>query len=101
MRRLLVALSLLAACPALVPAAPDDWLTHVDMSGNYKISYPPDWSVLSKGNAVVITSPGTPEERGVFGITPRAAGLSINEAVAKEFEDPNRSSDLQKAPSRI
>jgi hypothetical protein len=41
------------------------------------------------------------ENRGVFGITPRARGMRIEEAVKQEFDDPNRSTDLQKAPSRI
>jgi hypothetical protein len=79
----------------------NEWRTYVDLGGFYKINYPPGWQVLSKGNAVVITSPGDAGERGVFGITPRARGLRIEEAVEQEFSDPERSSDLQKTAARL
>src|SRR5262249_54869013 len=67
----------------------------------YTIDYPPNWQVLTKGNAVAITSPGDPETRGVFGITLRAEGVSAEEAVHKEFADPNHAPDLKKVPARI
>jgi hypothetical protein len=93
---------LLATSVFAQPDAPmSGWQTYVDNGGYYKISYPPGWQVLTKGNALVITSPGGPDERGVFGITPRAEGVTINDAVDKEFSDPNRASDLQKSASRI
>lgn len=82
-------------------STPASWLTYTDLGGYYTIRYPPEWQVLTKGNALVITSPGGPDERGVFGITPRAEGLVINEAVEKEFQDPDRSADLKKSPARI
>src|SRR5438552_3399056 len=78
-----------------------DWKTYTDIGGAYEIRYPPTWQVLSKGNALVITSPGLPEERGVFGITPRAEGTTIQESVDKEFADPTHATDLQKNPTRI
>jgi hypothetical protein len=90
-----------AAIATAAGPVPAGWATYNDMSGSYSIHYPPDWQVLTKGNAVVITSPGDASVRGVFGITPRAAGVSINESVDKEFSDPNRAPDLQRTPARL
>jgi len=77
------------------------WRVYTDVNGDYQVNYPSNWQVLTRGNALVITSPGSGETRGVFGITPRAEGMKVEDAVKKEFDDPNRSPDLQKASSRI
>src|ERR1700721_2331012 len=95
---ILLATSVFAAQPAKLTT---HWPVYVDTGGFYKISYPPGWQVLTKGNALVITSPGGPDERGVFGITPRADSASIDDSVGKEFGDPDRSADLQKSPSPL
>jgi hypothetical protein len=88
--------------PASIDVPPSNgWQTFTDQGGFYQINYPGNWQVLSKGNAVVITSPGGPEERGVFGITPRPEGITVQESVDKEFSDPEKPSDLQKAPARL
>ena len=94
----LLSVSMVSAAPA--PKGPK-WKVYVEPGGFYKITYPPSWQVLTKGNALVITSPGGPDERGVFGITLRAPGSSMEESVEKEFADPDRSSDLQQSPARI
>ncbi len=80
---------------------PAGWHTHIDVAGHYKIDYPSDWQVMSKGSAVIITSPGGAEERGVFGITKKAEGSSIEDSIEKEFSDPDRPSDLQKSPAKL
>jgi hypothetical protein len=102
-----IPLVLLAANVTAAPPASFDaplsggWETFSDPGNAYKIDYPNDWHVLHKGNAVVITSPGRPEDRGVFGITLRTHAPSVEESVDKEFADPNHSRDLQKAASRL
>ncbi len=100
-RGLLIATLFLTGTPFAAPPKGVNWKTHVDPAGNYKINYPPGWQVLMKGKALVITSPGGPDERGVFGITLRAEGVSMDESVQKEFDDPDRSADLQQSPARI
>jgi len=97
----LAAAACLAAVAFAAPPKTVDWKTYVEPGGAYKINYPPGWQVLTKGHALVITSPGEPEVRGVFGITLRAGDVSMDEAVEKEFVDPDRSQDLQQSPARI
>ena len=86
---------------AQMTGAEGTWMTYTEPGENYQINYPADWQPLTKGNALVITSPGGPEERGVFGITLRTTGLTVEAAVEKEFQDPNRAADLKKSPARI
>jgi hypothetical protein len=82
-------------------SADGGWRLYEDTGGYYKVNYPATWQVLTRGNALVITSPGGPEIRGVFGITPRPEGTTVQDAVNKEFQDPEHSPDLKKAPARI
>jgi hypothetical protein len=77
------------------------WLTYTDLGGFYKVNFPSSWQVLTKGNAVVITSPGGMDDRGVFGITPRAEGVTVESSIEKEFSDPDHAPDLTKYPARI
>ncbi len=100
---ILAGLGLLLASPthANPQSAGNGWRLFVDIGGYYRVNYPGTWQVLTRGNALVITSPGGPEIRGVFGITPRPEGSNIQETVDKEFKDPERSPDLKQAPSRI
>ncbi len=84
------------------PAQPAiKWHTYTDQGGFYSLNYPDGWEVLTKGNAVVIKGPGGPDNQGIFGITPRASGITIEESVKKEFSDPDRPKDLVKSMSRI
>jgi hypothetical protein len=93
---------ILAGSSFAAPAAPKAaWLTYQEPNGAYKINYPAHWQVMTRGNALVITSPEEPESRGVFGITIRPGKSSIEDSVSKEFEDPERSQDLQQAPARL
>jgi hypothetical protein len=102
MRMTLLGICLISPVHAqMAGPAGTNWLTYTDPDGRYEINYPSDWQTLTKGNALVITSPGGPEERGVFGITLRAAGLTVDAAVDKEFQDPEHPADLKKSPARI
>ncbi len=94
-------LSAVSLMTAPVMAAPSGWQLYTDVGGSYQINYPPEWQAMSRGNALVIASPGSVEERGVFGITPRAEGTTIEDSVKKEFGDPDHSADLKKVASRI
>jgi hypothetical protein len=93
--------AIFGACLAATVYAETRWLVYEDTGGAYQLNYPSTWQVLTKGTALVITSPGGPETRGVFGITPRAGGVTMDDAVKKEFDDPNRPADLVKSPARI
>jgi len=102
MKLQLLSLSLLLSSVTFAQSpTPVGWHTHIDVGGHYKIDYPDGWQILSKGNALVITSPGGPEERGVFGITQKAEGSTIQESIDKEFSDPEHSPDLQRAPAKL
>jgi hypothetical protein len=101
LRLLVLSFVLASVAVAAPPKKGPAWRVFVEPGGSYKISYPPGWQVLTKGSAVVITSPGGPEERGVFGITLRGEGSTIQDSVKKEFDDPDRSSDLQQSPAKL
>ena len=88
---------------ALVSAASSrvKWLDYTDQNRLYSLRVPSSWEVLSKGNAVVIASREDPAQRGVFGITLRPGGKTVEEAVEQEFQAKDRPTDLVKSPARI
>lgn len=98
-KQTLLAIAISSILPLTAWAA--SWITYIDASGIYKITYPSSWQILTKGNAVVITSPGGPDERAIFGITRRSQGTSAEEAVGKVFSDPQRSEDLQRTHASL
>jgi hypothetical protein len=77
------------------------WMAYTSEQQDYQVNYPASWKVQGKGDAVVITSPGEPPNRGVFGITPRKGKLTSEEAVQREMSAPDRPADLVRSAARI
>jgi hypothetical protein len=99
--RNLLCIGLLMAGPASAAETRPGWKTYTDSTGHYSINYPEKWQPITRGDALVISSPGEAATRGVFGITRRTGDVTAPEAVAKEFESPDRPADLQQGPAKM